>query len=552
MDFLWIALLLAAPPPVAQGHRGMGPGMGRGRMGGMMARVTTSLPTATSELFAGSGTCVLCHAGGGGSFQTAEGQNVSPVALWQGTMMANAFRDPVFRAKVQAEVQENPSLEAYIEDKCLTCHAPMAFTEAHRQGTGYYRFQQAEANPLARDGVSCTLCHQIVPDNFGEASSFSGGYRVNERHEAYGPHKHPIAMPMIRHSGYRPVYSEHIQEAALCATCHTLFTPTVNDQGEVVGEIPEQTPFLEWLNSVYPDSGLTCQACHMPALQERLRITTMPRMAPRRAPIHPHEFVGGNTYVLTLLERYGDLLKTAAPAAAFQEKRTQALANLRRAARLTVEHQGWTGDTLLLVVQVENLTGHKFPTGYPSRRAWLEVEVLQDDRVVFHSGAWDSTAGDLQGLDTPYEPHHRVITQPDQVQVYESVMATPEGQVTQSLLRGLRYVKDNRIPPKGFRLQGPHTEHTAILGQAAEDPDFNRDRDMEGTGTDRVFYHIGGLSPQGQYTVRVTLWYQVLKPRFLQHLLSHEGDWITYLRQMTKETPETPVAVATATLSITP
>ncbi len=549
--FLRFILLLAVVLPLqaqGPGHRGMG----RGRMGGMAISIPTTLPTATSELFAGSGTCVLCHAGGGGSFQASDGRNVSPVTLWQATMMANAYRDPVFRAKVQAEIQENPSLETYIEDKCLTCHAPMAFTEAHRKGNTAYRFQQADADPLAKDGVSCTLCHQIVATNFGQESSFSGGYQVNENHETYGPHQYPIAMPMIRHTGYKPVYSEHVAQSALCATCHTLFTPTVNDQGDVVGEIPEQTPFLEWLNSVYPDSGLTCQACHMPALQERLRITTMPMRAPRRSPIHLHEFVGGNAYVLALLERHGKTLKTAASPKAFQEKRAQVERNLQQAARLELRFQGWKNDTLEVAVWVHNLTGHKFPTGYPSRRAWLELEVLQKGTPVFHSGAWDATTGDLQGLDTPYEPHHQVIHQPHQVQVYESVMVTPEGQVTQSLLRALRYVKDNRIPPKGFRAQGPYTEHTAILGRATQDPDFNRWETSEGTGADRVIYRIGNLSPQESYTLRVTLWYQTLKPRFLRHLWNHSGEWIQKLQQMVQEMPETPVAVATATLEISP
>ncbi|MEZ4765321.1 MAG: hypothetical protein R3C26_19700 [Calditrichia bacterium] len=39
-------------------------------------------------------------------------------------MMANA-KDPLFRAKVSAEVAENPALQAVIEDKCTTCHAPI-------------------------------------------------------------------------------------------------------------------------------------------------------------------------------------------------------------------------------------------------------------------------------------------------------------------------------------------------------------------------------------------------------------------------------------------
>ena len=41
---------------------------------------------------------------------------------------------------------------------------------------------------LARDGVTCSLCHQIAPDNLGKPESFSGGFLVGEDREIYGPH----------------------------------------------------------------------------------------------------------------------------------------------------------------------------------------------------------------------------------------------------------------------------------------------------------------------------------------------------------------------------
>ena len=80
--------------------------------------------------------------------------------------------------------------------------------------------------------------------------------------------------------------------------------------------------------------------------------------------------------------------------------------------------------------------------------------------------------------------HYDVITDPGQVQIYEAVMGDAAGQVTHSLLGATTYLKDNRLPPRGFRLDGPEHPHTAIRGGAADDANFN----SGGSGRDEVTY----------------------------------------------------------------
>ena len=172
-------------------------------------------------------------------------------------MMANAAKDPVWQAKVSSEVARFPALQAVIEKKCVTCHMPMAETQAVAEGQpvtalgdGFFN----PANPLhpaAIDGVSCTLCHQIRDANFGEMASFSGGYTVDTStnppdRPIFGPYEQPVAEVMQASTGFDPVYGAHMASAEHCATCHNLYTPYVDAQGNILGEFPEQTPYTEW------------------------------------------------------------------------------------------------------------------------------------------------------------------------------------------------------------------------------------------------------------------------------------------------------------------
>ncbi len=91
------------------------------------------LPEQEEKLFSASGACAVCHS----QMVDESGTDVSIDTFWRSTMMANAARDPYWRASVQEEILSYPDYQAVIEDTCATCHMPMArFTAAAAGGQG--------------------------------------------------------------------------------------------------------------------------------------------------------------------------------------------------------------------------------------------------------------------------------------------------------------------------------------------------------------------------------------------------------------------------------
>ena len=314
------------------------------------------------------------------------------------------------------------------------------------------------------DGVSCTLCHQIQAIGLGESESFSGGYPINTATTSpdrliYGPFPNPSSPQMRSMTGFIPVMGAQTLDSGLCATCHTLYTPYVDADGKVVGEFPEQTPYLEWEASAFGDGigdDRTCQECHMPVADGGVVISTMPRRLTAREPFAKHHFVGANSFVLEILKANADELQVSADTNKFDttiERVTQQLSGNTASISLVSAEQ--RGGALALDVAVNNLTGHKLPTGIPVRRLWIHVTVSSSDgQVLFESGkpnpdgSIQGNEGDLNAFE--FEPHYNVIDDGEQVQIYESVMQNSDNNVTYTLLRAASYIKDNRLLPEGF------------------------------------------------------------------------------------------------------
>ena len=505
----------------------------------------TELTSEADDIFSGSGNCVLCHQSNGTANTAADGTDVSQPTQWRSTMMANAARDPFWQAMVRSESLDLPHLADVIQDKCTNCHVPMGHETAHLNGDEFYTLDEALPDALYMDGVSCTLCHQITPDNFGMVNSFSGGYEISDERVTFGPYENPRLQPMLNLTGYEPRYSPHMDEAELCATCHTLFTPYVNEAGEVAGEFAEQTPFLEWRASEYPAQDINCQSCHMPVLEgESLIISTLPMNLTERSPYFRHHFVGGNTFMLQILKAHGDELGVTADPEHFDATIMLTSEQLRTATAELSGSMVVEDDTLYVTLSVQNKAGHKFPSGFPSRRAWLHVKAHTIEGTFFESGEWDED-GEIKDFDDAYEPHHEVIVSPDEIQIYESVLGDTEDEVTRRLLRASQYLKDNRIPPAGYTAEAAMNDTIGFYGAAQSDPDYVPLGQERGDGSDRIVYKIPINGREGPYIVNAELRYQSIKPAFVDNFEGQNAEEITRFLSYYDAADKTPALVGT-------
>ena len=480
----------------------------------------------TTSHFSGSGNCATCHDG----LTDTSGENVSIVRDWGSSMMANSTKDPFWQAKVATELKRNPDLSTVINDTCSKCHAPMANYEITRvQGGDITLFgPDGILNPnhalydAGMNGVSCTVCHQITDDaTLGTLAGFSGNYNINDTQTIYGQYSDIFGQPMVNNTGYTPTYSTHVSDSALCASCHDLKTPFVDSFGKVASttpesEFPEQMPYTEWQQSIFEDTGSnpqSCQDCHMP--ETTSKVSNRPRWLGTKDGFAKHQLVGANTTMLTLLRDNAAQLDVTSPNMDLSIDRARTM--LQSAVSLNIESASVTNGVLEARVRLDNNSGHKTPSGYPSRRMWLHFKVTDsNNNIVFESGRMNAD-GSIVGVDvddirtTPFEPHYKLIEKEVEVQVYEPVMGDSDGNVTYTLLRGAQYLKDNRLTPKGFnKLAVP--DDVAVLGNAANDADFNQ-------GSDEITYRFN-VAASGDLTVSVSLNYQTIGYGFLQDLYS--------------------------------
>jgi hypothetical protein len=323
-----------------------------------------------AEQFITSDNCIGCHGGLGGEpygitmfVQTGseygDGYNISPFGEWRWSPMGLAGRDPAFYSQLatelailDGELDDTPDLrdaaKNAVVNTCLSCHGGMGqrqlwidvadngvdldpnfkvdYVYSH---TALTREQERQPNSeyqkygnLAREGISCTICHHIDPPEGWEAgmseqqkeevfltTSTTGQFAYSPPDRLNGPFDDVLVLPMEDALGITPQHNDYVSDARLCGSCHTINLPNVDcppggdpDDPNRCKPMPvldaaakaqaeklkarygadyanfladnfqhsiEQATYLEWKNSSFsdkadPETYQTCQDCHMP------------------------------------------------------------------------------------------------------------------------------------------------------------------------------------------------------------------------------------------------------------------------------------------------
>jgi hypothetical protein len=339
-------------------------------------------PHGKAQLFLTSDQCSGCHAGntyGNVMLVAANGKvsaDLSPYGEWRWSPMGLAGRDPVFFTQLDSEIAfldtlGDPKKTASVVDLCFSCHGAMGQRGVKLESGGKKLFQREwiyetdkhsehfEPGALARDGVSCTVCHHIKRDDSPLPeflrTTLTGDFRYTKPEELGGPFENPSTPPMKNGLGITPVHDSFVKDPRICGTCHAINLPVLDaksdtsvDERSGKGPDPydncpfgdghcsfEQGTYLEWLNSSFQNEigkggpqAQTCQDCHMKgtfggkvvqtkiAVVEDNNYPAADHRAPNaelNVPVRTsgyvrHQFQGLNAFLLGFFSQFSNLL----------------------------------------------------------------------------------------------------------------------------------------------------------------------------------------------------------------------------------------------------
>ena len=412
-------------------------------------------------------------------------RNYSPFGEWSASMNGLAGRDPVWHAQVETERILRPHLANYTDHTCFTCHGPMAGRQlAIDTGDPAAQFTidmfyakpgdpHAKYGSLARDGVSCTVCHNVLPDDLGVDPDFLPGFprlhippeglftytaqfRTKDNGVLWGPYPDKNlngVHVMDRTIGMSAKYGEHMGEARLCGSCHIVLVPalpvgyegTDPNHDEHLEIAFEQTTYWEWRNSIYQnerdptgDLPAPCQVCHMhphkrhpianyesgdfPNAQGREDRKTL--RVKDQNPFWRHTLMGINLPVFNMYMQFPDIVGAQLPDPSVPEETLNPMLTTAdwmadfardKAIHLDILSTDEVDGHLLAVLQVNSLAGHKVPTGAGFRRAFVRFRVLDDSgKVLWVSGETSPYGVILDGDGKPLESESTLVPEKSQ------------------------------------------------------------------------------------------------------------------------------------------
>ena len=574
--------------------------------------------------------CAECHS----SYE--DEPTAEPTYFWNGSMMAQAARDPIFWAALTVAAQDSIWLlgDPNATDLCIRCHSPEGWLEGRSDPTNGSLLTGQDF-----DGVHCTFCHALVDPHF--ASTFDGSREGNDwsgywdeawsdsefdevlvetfdadwatlspsrffngelfYSEAMGPVEdgwdestggqyfasstNDLRANYADAPGRHGVlYSRFHRSRYFCATCHDVSNPVLANitHADAVPDdggprLPSEESaaysyghlertFSEFMLSDFGAPGgapgvgpfapdvfetsqsnnyiATCQDCHMRDVTGVACRKNDAVLRPTESDAHPntgvgqHDLTGGNVLFSRLIAsaipgspNYDpdnqSLLDNPAALTLDLESGTgvdpvallagadRALNNLQQAA--TIQDGSYDAESGELSFRVVNQTGHRLPSGYPEgRRIWVTIQVWSNDALVGHVNPYDDDAHTLRGLpDSPNSPSLESGEQYIDALVYEthtSSLITEELHTFHAALADGLY-KDNRIPPRGYRIDDAEARLVTPMWHGVAAPELYSAQEYEG-GWDDISMTVAA----GADRVEIALYYQVTSREYIEFL----------------------------------
>jgi hypothetical protein len=440
--------------------------------------VSPSASNGGPKEFLTSDQCAGCHDASGTLAGTTANMiyminqqqlNLSVYGEWSTSMMGLAGRDPIFFAQLDTEstlhkkVVGETNGAAFVQDTCLRCHGVMGQRQFHIDKGDKVLFTRdmlkSKTSPyaaLARDGVSCTVCHHVAFNDPNDTSTYTGLFKVGPPNELYGPYpdnyapdgakvgESVVPLPMQNALGISPKQFDQRDTIGngICASCHNIVLPVLDAKGRQVIEngqpktAHEQSTFLEWQDSSFNPSVPCSSACHMtrsyqssPSLTFKVAnieddtFPAIPPIGPQtvlpdiditvepRTSYARHQFLGANLFALDMFNQFATQLgiigsdpyvdsgvvpewQTAIAGAVYQAQNDT--------ATVTIGSPTMDGTNLTADVLVTNLAGHDFPSGVSFRRAFINFQVLDSGRKVLWASGNTNSSGVI--VDTAGNP----------------------------------------------------------------------------------------------------------------------------------------------------
>jgi len=233
---------------------------------------------------------------------------------WKNAMHSMSLEDPIFKASFMQSYYNTAGEAKY---NCLRCHAPMTLVNND------YDLKEEVTN----EGVSCDFCHSIKKVNL-EDKEHPFEFEIDETKR--GP------LSDMDSPAHKTEPSTLFKSSKLCAGCHEY----TNDKGvKILGT------YSEWKDSSYAKEGTHCQNCHMPLIPGKIVKPAVKSSKQKQINLHAISA-------------------------------SHSIEQLSKALKVEIKDINQEEDIIEVVVGVTNIgSGHNVPTGIPSRKLILLVEL---------------------------------------------------------------------------------------------------------------------------------------------------------------------------------